>query len=135
LRTPGSPSPLLGPVRALHGLPGLPAQPHPRALHGSRDTTDAVVFGVGSTARLITGAALIIIAVFAGFAAGSLVCFQQMGFGVAVALLIDATIVRSAVISSAMTLLGHRNWQLPPQPAGCRGRRSKTRASHLSRDR
>jgi putative drug exporter of the RND superfamily len=82
---------------------------------GSRDTTDAVVFGVGSTARLITGAALIIIAVFAGFAAGSLVSFQQMGFGVAMALLIDATIVRSVVIPAAMTLLGRRNWELPPQ--------------------
>ena len=51
------------------------------------DTTDAISFGVGSTARLITGAALIIIAVFSGFAAGDLVMFQQMGFGVAVALL------------------------------------------------
>ncbi len=58
------------------------------------DTAGAVAFGVGSTARLITGAALIIIAVFGGFAAGDLVMFQQMGFGVAVALLIDATIVR-----------------------------------------
>jgi RND superfamily putative drug exporter len=81
----------------------------------SRDTSDAVVFGVGSSARLITGAALIIIAVFAGFAAGSLVSFQQMGFGVAMALLIDATIVRSVVIPAAMTLLGRRNWELPPQ--------------------
>ena len=59
------------------------------------DTAGAVAFGVGSTARLITGAALIIIAVFSGFAAGDLVMFQQMGFGVAVALLVDATIVRS----------------------------------------
>ena len=51
------------------------------------DNDDAVSFGVGSTARLITGAALIIIAVFAGFARGDLVMFQQMGFGIAVALL------------------------------------------------
>jgi RND superfamily putative drug exporter len=77
------------------------------------DTTDAIVFGVGSTARLITGAALIIIAVFAGFAAGDLVAFQQMGFGVAIALLIDATIVRLVVIPAAMQLLGDRNWFLP----------------------
>ena len=54
-------------------------------------TTQAVVFGVASTARIITGAALIIVAVFAGFASGELIMFQQMGFGVAVALLIDAT--------------------------------------------
>jgi putative drug exporter of the RND superfamily len=78
------------------------------------DTTQAIVFGVASTARLITGAALIIIVVFAGFAAGELVSFQQMGFGVAVALLIDATIVRLVVIPAAMQLLGDRNWYLPP---------------------
>ena len=77
------------------------------------DTTEGIVFGVGSTARLITGAALIIIAVFAGFAAGELVAFQQMGFGVAVALLIDATIVRLVVIPAAMSVLGKRNWYLP----------------------
>jgi putative drug exporter of the RND superfamily len=59
------------------------------------DSDDAVAYGVGSTARLITGAALIIIAVFWGFAMGDLVMFQQMGWGVAVALLIDATIVRA----------------------------------------
>ena len=53
----------------------------------TRDTTDAVTFGVASTARIITGAALIIVAVFAGFARGDLIMFQQMGFGVAVALL------------------------------------------------
>jgi uncharacterized membrane protein YdfJ with MMPL/SSD domain len=77
------------------------------------DTTDAITFGVGTTARLITGAALIIVVVFAGFAAGELVSFQQMGFGVAVALLVDATIVRSVVIPAAMRLLGERNWYLP----------------------
>jgi RND superfamily putative drug exporter len=79
----------------------------------SGDTTEGIIFGVGSTARLITGAALIIIAVFAGFASGQLVAFQQMGFGVAVALLIDATIVRLVVIPAAMRLLGERNWYLP----------------------
>jgi putative drug exporter of the RND superfamily len=78
------------------------------------DTTEGIIFGVGSTARLITGAALIIIVVFAGFASGELVAFQQMGFGVAVALLIDATIVRLVVIPAAMRLLGERNWYLPP---------------------
>ncbi len=77
------------------------------------DNEDAVAFGVGSTARLITGAALIIIAVFAGFARGDLVMFQQMGFGVAVALFIDATIIRSVVVPATMTLLGRWNWYLP----------------------
>ena len=79
----------------------------------THDTTDAVTFGVGSTARIITGAALIIVAVFAGFARGDLIMFQQMGFGVAVALLIDATIIRSVLLPSAMQLLGRWNWYLP----------------------
>jgi uncharacterized membrane protein YdfJ with MMPL/SSD domain len=77
------------------------------------DTTDAVTFGVGSTARIITGAALIIVAVFSGFARGDLIMFQQMGFGVAVALLIDATVIRSVLLPSAMKLLGEQNWYLP----------------------
>jgi uncharacterized membrane protein YdfJ with MMPL/SSD domain len=77
------------------------------------DTTEAVTFGVASTARIITGAALIIVAVFAGFAAGELVMFQQMGFGVAAALLIDATIIRSVLLPATMHLLGRWNWYLP----------------------
>ncbi len=77
------------------------------------DTTDAVTFGVASTARIITGAALIIVAVFAGFARGDLIMFQQMGFGVAVALLLDATVIRSVVLPSLMKLLGEWNWYLP----------------------
>jgi RND superfamily putative drug exporter len=77
------------------------------------DNDLAVSFGVSSTARLITGAALIIIAVFSGFARGELVMFQQMGFGIAVALLIDATIVRSVLVPASMKLLGAWNWYLP----------------------
>jgi putative drug exporter of the RND superfamily len=79
----------------------------------TRDNAAAVAYGVGSTARLITGAALIIIAVFVGFARGDLVMFQQMGFGVAVSLLIDATIIRSVLLPAAMKLLGEWNWYLP----------------------
>ncbi|HEX2466847.1 MAG TPA: MMPL family transporter [Solirubrobacterales bacterium] len=75
--------------------------------------TDAVAHGVASTGRIITGAALIIIAVFSGFARGDLVMFQQMGFGVAVALLLDATVVRLVLVPAAMDLLGERNWYLP----------------------
>jgi uncharacterized membrane protein YdfJ with MMPL/SSD domain len=77
------------------------------------DSDAAVAHGIGSTARLITGAALIIIAVFGGFAVGDLVMFQQMGFGVAVSLLIDATIIRSVLLPAAMKLLGDWNWYLP----------------------
>src|SRR3712207_1615649 len=77
------------------------------------DTADAIRAGVGATARLITGAALIMVAVFAGFAAGDLVMMQQMGFGLAVAVLIDATIVRSVLVPASMKLLGDRNWYFP----------------------
>jgi putative drug exporter of the RND superfamily len=77
------------------------------------DNDSAVAHGIGSTARLITGAALIIIAVFSGFAVGDLVMFQQMGFGVAVSLLIDATLIRCVLLPAAMKLLGNWNWYLP----------------------
>jgi uncharacterized membrane protein YdfJ with MMPL/SSD domain len=62
---------------------------------------------------LVTGAALIMVAVFAGFAAGQLVMFQQTGFGVGVAILIDATIVRTALMPAWMEMLGDRNWYMP----------------------
>jgi uncharacterized membrane protein YdfJ with MMPL/SSD domain len=77
------------------------------------DNEESVAHAVASTARMITGAALIIIAVFAGFAVGDLVMFQQMGFGVAVSLLIDATIIRSVILPASMKLLGELNWYLP----------------------
>jgi RND superfamily putative drug exporter len=77
------------------------------------DTPGAIVYGVASTARLITGAAAIIIVVFTGFATGQLVAFQEMGFGIAVALALDATLVRLLLIPAAMRMLGERNWYLP----------------------
>jgi putative drug exporter of the RND superfamily len=76
-------------------------------------TRGAVEWGVASTARIITGAALIIVAVFSGFARGDLVMFQQMGFGVAVALILDATVIRSVLMPSLMAILGDRTWYLP----------------------
>jgi RND superfamily putative drug exporter len=79
----------------------------------SGSTHDAVVGGVATTARIITGAALIIVVVFAGFAAGKLVMFEQMGFGVAIALLLDATVIRSVVLPSSLALLDRRSWYLP----------------------
>ena len=51
--------------------------------------------------------------VFGGFATGQLVGFQQMGFGLAFAIFIDATIVRSVLVPAAMKLLGDRNWRCP----------------------
>jgi RND superfamily putative drug exporter len=74
---------------------------------------ESVSFGLSSTGAIITGAALIMVAVFGGFAAGDLVMFQQMGFGLAVAVILDATIVRSVLVPATMALLGDRNWYLP----------------------
>ena len=77
------------------------------------NTDAAIVHGIAATGRIITGAAMIIVVVFAGFAAGQLVSFQQMGFGVGVALLVDATLIRMVVVPATMTLLGRWNWYLP----------------------
>jgi RND superfamily putative drug exporter len=77
------------------------------------DNRESVAFGVRRTGGIITGAALIMVAVFGGFAAGDLVMFQQLGFGLAVAVFLDATIVRSVLVPAAMRLLGTANWWFP----------------------
>jgi putative drug exporter of the RND superfamily len=77
------------------------------------DNDEAVAYGLRSTAGLITGAALIMVAIFAGFAAGDLIPTSQFGFGMAIAILLDATIIRSVLVPSTMKLLGERNWYLP----------------------
>lgn len=79
----------------------------------SGDNAESVAFGVRTTAGMITGAALIMASVFGGVATGDLVMFQQMGFGLAVAVLLDATIVRSVLVPASMRLLGKWNWYLP----------------------
>lgn len=79
----------------------------------TRDNAAAVAYGVRSTAGLITGAALIMVAVFGGFAAGDLVTTAQFGFGMAIAILIDATIVRTVLVPSTMKIFGDANWYLP----------------------
>ena len=81
--------------------------------NATKNNSEAIVHGVTTTAGLITGAALIMVAVFSGFAAGRLIPLQQFGFGLAVAVLVDATIVRTVLVPSTMQLLGHRNWYLP----------------------
>jgi putative drug exporter of the RND superfamily len=79
----------------------------------TKDNTGSVTYGVRTTASMITGAALIMVAVFSGFAMGDLVMFQQMGFGLAVAVILDATVVRSILVPASMKLLGDWNWYLP----------------------
>jgi RND superfamily putative drug exporter len=77
------------------------------------DTREAVAYGIGRTAGIITGAAAIMVCVFGGMATGELVMFQQMGFGLAVAIFLDATIVRTIIVPAGMELLGDWNWYLP----------------------
>ena len=77
------------------------------------DTRVAVVQGLSRTGALITGAALIMVAVFAGFAIGDLAEFAQMGFGLGAAVIIDATLIRTVLVPALMTLMGKANWYLP----------------------
>jgi RND superfamily putative drug exporter len=79
----------------------------------THDNTEAVAYGLRTTAGIITGAAIIMVVVFTGFASGRLGPLQQMGFGLAVAVLLDATIVRCLLVPAGMRLLGDWNWYLP----------------------
>ena len=134
----GAALPVLRAVRPQHGLPRLPAQPDPRALRPTGDNRAAVAVGLQSTAKIISGAALIMVAVFAGFATGRLVMFQQMGFGLAVAVLLDATIVRSILVPASMRLLGDATGTSRAGCTGCpicgsRARRSSDRLRRFQR--
>jgi RND superfamily putative drug exporter len=73
----------------------------------------AVIEGVGSTARVITSAALIMISVFASFILDVDVTTKMFGVGLSVAVLLDVTLVRMVLVPAAMSLLGHRAWWLP----------------------
>jgi len=77
------------------------------------DNTASVAYGLRQTAGIITGAALIMVAVFGGMASGDLVTFQQVGFGLAVAIILDATIIRMVLVPASMELLGDWNWYFP----------------------
>lgn len=79
----------------------------------TQDNAGSVAFGIRTTGRLITGAALIMVAVFWAFSAGDIIGLQQMGFGLGVAILIDATIVRMVLVPASMKILGDNNWYLP----------------------
>ena len=77
------------------------------------NNAQAVAYGLRSTGGMITGAALIMVAVFGGFAAGDTIVNQQVGFGLAVAVFLDATLVRSVLVPASMEVLGRGNWYLP----------------------
>jgi RND superfamily putative drug exporter len=76
-------------------------------------SNEAVARGISITSGTITSAAAIMVAVFAVFVTLELVIIKQLGFGLAVAVLLDATIVRSVLLPSTMRLLGEWNWWLP----------------------
>jgi uncharacterized membrane protein YdfJ with MMPL/SSD domain len=83
------------------------------AVDGGMRTDQAVRHGIKSTAGVVTSAAVVMVAVFAIFGSLRMVEFKQMGVGLAVAVLLDATLVRAVLLPAAMTLLGERNWYLP----------------------
>ncbi len=76
-------------------------------------TDQAVAHGIKTTAGVVTSAAVVMIAVFAIFATLSLLIFKQLGVGLAMAVLIDATIIRGVLLPASMKLLGDWNWYLP----------------------
>jgi len=77
------------------------------------DTARAVTEGLARTARVITAAALIMVAVFGAFALSPDVSLKLIGLGLAAAILVDATVVRMVLVPAVMQLLGDRNWWLP----------------------
>jgi len=81
------------------------------------DNRRAIAHGLTRTGRIITAAAAIMIAAFMGFAAGSVEALRQFGVGLALAVLVDATIVRMVLVPAAMAVLGRWNWWLPPRIA------------------
>jgi RND superfamily putative drug exporter len=79
----------------------------------TNNTRDAVAYGVSTSARTITSAALIMIAVFIGFAFAGMPLVAQLGVACAVAIAVDATVVRLVLVPAVMELLGKANWWLP----------------------
>jgi RND superfamily putative drug exporter len=83
------------------------------AWDATRSNTGAVVHGLANTGRIVTAAGLIMAATFSGFLLGSIPPMQQLGFGLAVAIVIDITLVRGLLLPSTMALAGRWNWYLP----------------------
>jgi RND superfamily putative drug exporter len=79
----------------------------------SHETERAVAQGIKTTAGVITAAAVVMVFVFLTFATLSMVSLKEMGVGLAVAVLLDATLVRAVLLPAVMTMLGRRNWYLP----------------------
>ncbi len=80
---------------------------------GGMETGEAVAEGIKRTAGVVSIAAAVMVAVFAVFATLHTLDMKQMGFGLAVAILIDATLIRAVLLPATMKLLGEWNWYLP----------------------
>jgi trehalose monomycolate/heme transporter len=78
-----------------------------------RENADAVALGLGASGRVITGAAAILLAVVVGFVAGQMIFIKELGVGMAVAVIVDATLVRTLLLPAAMAMLGRWNWWSP----------------------
>ena len=78
-----------------------------------RGTTDAVAFGLQRTGRIITAAALLIAIIFAAFLTSGATNIMQLGLGVSVAILLDATVVRALLVPAFMRIAGSANWWAP----------------------
>jgi len=79
----------------------------------SGDTTAAIAEGLERSGRLITGAAAIMVAVFLAFGLADVVVIKSIGLGLAIAVAIDATLVRALIVPALMRLLGRANWWAP----------------------
>jgi len=82
-----------------------------------KDNVQAVAEGLQRTGRIVTAAAIVMVAAFSGFVAGRVLGLQEFGIGLAVAILVDATLVRVLLVPSMMAILGRWNWWLPDRMA------------------
>ena len=81
------------------------------------DNVRAVALGLERTGRIVTAAAIVMVAAFSGFVAGRIIGLQEFGLGLAVAIFVDATIVRALLVPALMAIMGRWNWWLPPRVA------------------
>ena len=101
-------------VRAVDGLRGLPALPDPRAVGPHPATTPRRWrAGLQRTGRIITSAALLLVVVIGAFALSGIMFIKMIGVGMAVAIVVDATVVRALLVPATMRLLGRWNWWAP----------------------
>ena len=99
------------------------------ARRAGRPPAAAAAEGIAATAGTVTSAAVVMVAIFAVFATLRLLDMKQMGVGLAVAVLLDVTLVRGVALPAAITLLGERGWKVPrPRPPRARRARVKVPA-------